>query len=675
MKKLYIILFSLFIFLIASNKVMAITEYRIYITGANSIVVKSVNSNTSMSDVSNYSSILSYSNGLLTLNEGYYFDFIDIRYGGATITSNDKKVYINTIGDITNDSNRDVTLDKLYSEPYISSFTPVMYYDYNGKKYIYSSICISGNITIKDSNINMSIVDSRAIQSIQNGNIYSGYGDISIINSTIVAEGGPYADTSKTIFIKDSNLTLTDEHGQGAALSSYYGTTKIENSIIKAEVSVNLYGDDGYIKDSSIEQNNNGMVVFGDSTIDNSYIKSLGIRVYNKNKTINVEFNDSTFDLTQMINIGYSRNSNNYNANLVLNDSNVNLGDDGLIDIVYASSLEMNNSEVNTSLIQSSTGQDSNYLKMNSGILTTNSIDIIGTIDLSNSTLNISEEGFINGNKKVSIKNMNDLNIKSIKGGSVDIDDTNVNLSGALIASDDVDISDSTINTHGTRVVGGFTLTDTYYKTLYLNDENTYSPFIVKGDVDIDNSRLIAVSDGTVPAVLVTGNVTLNEGSTFKDDNRKLLTTSNITVSNDNFLSSSSTYGNAEYVSLGDTVKSTTLNGNLSNYSETDGYYEVIVKVINGSWEDGTVEDSIVKVLLGDDPDAYLPTSMIANKGYKNGSWKVNDDGEYVYTFIKDAIVNPKTRVASLTGLLVISILLIVSLNNYKNNFSLFKNI
>lgn len=679
MKKLYIILFSLFIFLIASNKVMAITEYRIYVTGANSIRVQKGEGSTDFADTSDYSSVLSYSDGNLVLNEGYYFDYIDIGYNNLKITSNNKKVYVNVIGDIDNNSTRSVIIDKLYSEPYISSFTPVVYYTYNGRKYVYSSIMANGDITITDSNIDSRIINPLASSSIQNGSIFSNEGSITIINSNLIAEGGPYATSENTsLTIKNSTIEMLDEYNQGATIGAYKSPVYIEDSNIKSEVSVSLYG--GYIKNSTIEQERDGFLLLDDFVVENSHIKSIGARFYSPTKTINISLNDSTFELKEIANVGYTRHGSNNTvtictSHVTLNNSTITIGENGVVDIANSSSLTLNGSELNTPKVQSNGGTDASFLKLDLSTLVTNSITLNGSVDLTDSSLVMPKDGTIEALKLVSLYSIDDLNIKSIKGGSIDIDDTNFNLSGALIASGDVDISDSTINTHGTRVVGGFTLTDTYYKTLYLNDENTYSPFIVKGDVDIDNSRLIAVSDGTVPAVLVTGNVTLNEGSTFKDDNRKLLTTSNITVSNDNFLSSSSTYGNAEYVSVGDTVKSTTLNNVLTDYAETDGYYEITVKVINGSWEDGTVEDAIVKVLLGDEPDAYLPTSMIANQGYKKGSWKVNDDGEYVYTFIKDAIVNPKTGVASLTGLLVISIFLVVLLNKYKNSFSLFKNI
>ena len=674
MKRVFLVIFSIFIFFIISDKVLAITEYRVSVTGVNSITVKRVDSNSSTPSVSDYSSILSYSNGVLTLNEGYYFDFIDIGYNGLTITSNNKKVYINTIGDTTSNSNRGITLDKLYSESYVGSFTPVMYYTYNGRKYLYSAIEVSGNITIKDSNINISIVNSLADQSIQNGNIVSELGDITIENSTIIAEGGPYANSAKTVTAKNSNFNLLNSHDQGATFSSYFGITKIENCIINSDVSVVIYGDEGYIKDSSVVQNNNGFIVSGSATVDNTSVKSLGARIYNRSKTIDVVINNSTFDLKDTFNIGFYRNTSNYIANVILNDSNVTVGEDGTLDIAYSSSLEINNSDVLTPQITSTGGTDTTCLDLNSGTLTTDSIDISGVVDLSNSILNMSEDGLIKSGKELILNHMNDLNIKSIEGGEVNIDSTNVSLSGVLKAVGDVSIKDATINTRGTRVIGDFTISNTYYKTLYLNDENTYSPFIVDGDVDITNTRLIASSDGTVPSVLVTGNITLRD-STFKDNNDKILTVSDIEVSNNNFLSSSSIYGNSEYVSLGDTVKSTTLNGNLSNYSETDGYYEVTIKVVNGIWADGSDETITYKVLLGEDAESNLPNDMIPNKGYTKGDWKLVD-GEYVYTFVKKAIMdNPKTGVVSTLGLLLITLVAMFIYLYNKDKYSFFKKI
>ena len=656
MKKIIIFIFSLLSFLVFTSKVKAVDEYRVYINGANSIEVRKTtgNSSTNYQAVSNYSDILTYSNSVLTLNEGYYFDLISVRISGLTITSNNKHVYLNNIFDNnTSTSNlRNVTIDKLYSNDFVSDYTSLI--SMSSDK-LYSIIYISGNLTITDSNIDMHIVNPKAAGSYYNGDISTVLGDMYVENSTIVSEGGLCGGDGGTFTAKNSTFTATNEQGYGYVFGTFDGSAIIDNSTFNGTI---------------------GLALSGDATVTNSVFNLPFFNAYDVSTVPNITIKDCEMNITDSFDIGsYSEyNSQIYrnSANVTLDNTIVKVTNDKDIKIAHNSKLYLiNGSSLECHSIVDNHGTSDSLFSIENSEVKTDSIEIAGLINLSDSTITLSNSGVLSSGNTITLDNINDLSIKMIIGKDVSINSTNIVLSESLSSIDELEVIDSNLQTHGIRV-SNLTIEDSYLKTETLSTEKGFSPLIVMGVLDITNSRVIASSDGTVPAVLVSDNIVLNN-STFKDNNDKILDVTDVVVSTDNFIPTGYT-GNDGCVSAGDTVKTTTLNGVISNYAETAGYYEVTVKVVNGTWEDGTNEDTTVKVLLGDEPDAYLPTSMIANKGYKKGSWKL-DDGKYVYTFEKDSIINPKTGVASLTGLLIVSIFLIILLNKYKEKISVFKNI
>ena len=657
MKKIIMFMFSLLSFLVFTTEVKAIDEYRVYVNGANSITVRKTTGDTSndYQNVSDYSDILSYSDSVLTLNEGYYFDLISVRTSELTITSNNKHVYLNNIFDNnTSTTNlRNVTIDKLYSNDFVSDYTSLI--SMSSDK-LYSIIYVSGNLTITDSNIYMSIVNPKAEGSYYNGDISTVKGDMYIENSTIVSEGGLCGGDSGTFTAKNSTFTATNEQGYGYVFGTFDGTAIIDNSTFNGTI---------------------GLALSGDATVTNSVFNVPFFNAYDVSTVPNITIKDCEMNITDSFDIGsYSEyNSQIYrnSANVTLDNTIVKVTNDKDVKITHNSRLYLiNGSNLECHSIVDNHSTLDSLLSIENSEVKCDSIDIAGSIELSDSTITLSTDGRLSAGNSLSLDNISDLNIKKLFGREISIDSSNIVLSESLDSPEAVEVIDSNLQTHGIRV-GSLTVEDSFLKTETLSTEKGYSPLLVIGVLDITNSRVIASSDGTVPAVLVKNNIVLND-SIFKDENNNVLDVTDVVVSTDNFIPSGYS-GNSGYVFAGNIVKTTTLNGNISNYSETAGYYEVTVKVVNGTWEDGSVEDTTVKVLIGEDVDNYLPTSMIANKGYKSGSWKVNDDGEYGYTFVKDAIVNPKTGVASLTGLLFISMALIIVLNKHKNNFSLFKNI
>lgn len=244
----------------------------------------------------------------------------------------------------------------------------------------------------------------------------------------------------------------------------------------------------------------------------------------------------------------------------------------------------------------------------------------------------------------------------------------------------------STLTNSILSVVGGFrtkgelSLKDSYLYTKNSGKSNwysseTFSPLVVNGDLNIDNSRVIAESINNLPAVLVKGKIVLSEGS-FKDNKKHVLEVEKKTVTTDNFLynpDSISNFGNSTFVSENDEVLTAVLNGNISTYAETEGYYIVTFKVVNGTWSDKTTEDKLVKVLINEEiTDSTYPTGMIESEGFSEGSWEKTGDNEYTYTFIKsetneseedkktdeEKIENPKTGIDDYT--IVSSIFIVI---------------
>ena len=654
MRKSLIIIATLFTFFIFTNSVKAVDEYRVYINGANSITVRKTTGNTSndFQSVNNYSDILSYSNSVLTLNEGYYFDLISVRISGLTITSNNKHVYLNNIFDSnTSTSNlRNVTIDKLYSNDFVSDYTSLISMS-NDK--LYSIIYVSGNLTITDSNIDMHIVNSKAAGSYYNGGIGTAYADMYVENSTIVSEGGLCAGEGGTYTAKNSTFTATNEQGYGYIFGTFDGPAIIENSTFNGTL---------------------GLVLAGDATVTNSVFNLPFFNAYDVSDIPNITIKDCEMNITDSFEIGsYSEyNSQVYknSANVTLDNTIVKVTNDNDVKIAHNSRLYLiNGSNLECHSIVDNHSTLDSLLSIENSEVKTDSIDIAGSVEISDSTITLSSDGRLSAGNNLSLDNINDLNIKKLFGREISINSCNFILSESLDSPEAVEVIDSNLQTHGIRV-GSLTVEDSFLKTETLSTEKGYSPLLVTGVLDITNSRVIASSDGTVPAVLVRNNIVLND-STFKDENNNVLDVTDVVVSTDNFIPSGYS-GNSGFVFAGNTVKTTTLNGNISNYSETAGYYEVTVKVVNGTWSNGSSEDYILKVLLGDKVEDHLPTDMIANKGFTKGKWN-NVDGKYVYTFVEKSIINPKTGVASLTGLLVISIFLIVLLNKHKNDFSFFK--
>lgn len=653
MKKILTIIILLLPFLFI-GEVKAFDEYRVYLESSTSITVRKTTGDSSgdFTSVLDYSDILSYSNGKLTLNEGYYFDLISIRVGGVTITSNSKHVYLNSIFDSTRNSNRSVTIDKLNSDSFVSNYESLI--KMSSEK-LYSIIYVSGDLTITDSNINLSAINPK-VDGTFNGNIATENGNLYVDNSTIISEAGLCSGNQKTLTLKNSSFEAKNVNGQGYIFGTFDGPATIENCTITGTM---------------------GLVLSGDATVTNCILNIPDFIAYSVSSTPNITVKNTEMNLNNSFDLGMYSDYNSIistaNANVTLDNTKVKLNNKDVRLYMDSKLYLTNNSSLECDSIVEDHSNDNSLLSINNSELKTKSITLVGSIFFKDSKINIPTSGSIKGSNSITLDNINDLKLDHISSGDLTINSVNVDLAKSLITTGDVDINDSIFKSNGTRVSGNFTLDNSIYKTHYLNEEKTYSPFIVVGDVDISNSSFLSESDGTVPSILVKGDIDIKDSS-FKDNNKHVLDISEVQVSNSNFLSSNEIFGNASYVNVGDLVKTTTLNGELSNYSEISKHYEVVIKVVNGTWGNGTSDDITLKIVIGDEVEGYLPTDMIPNYGYTKGKWEKVDD-KYVYTFVKENVVNPKTGVISTLGLLIIISFLLTYLIKNKNRFSVFRRI
>ena len=328
-------------------------------------------------------------------------------------------------------------------------------------------------------------------------------------------------------------------------------------------------------------------------------------------------------------------------SDLYLENSDVSLGAGNNAYLSFSKNVNITDSEVYI------TGIDTGYGYINAGA----DININNSIFESNPS-----ESYLWGNvisivdSDVSIGSYINANVINVENSKLDVDKKSRNVYLNIKGTGDSKFINSNVKVNGvTRTSGSLILKDSYFYTENRSASDTYSSLIVSGDLDIENSRVIVSSTSIMPAVLVKGNINLSEDTVFKDNNKKELDIITTVVSESNFLynpSNLESLGNSYYVSSSDEVKTVSLNGVLSKYAETEGYYYVTLKVVNGKWNDNSTEDIRVKILLGEQFDENnLPTDMIANDGYQSGDWSTTGENELTYTFVEVPVVEKPEEV------------------------------
>lgn len=547
------LLFLLLTFFVGVGNVFALDEYQVEVSesGVNVYTYvteyEEVNNNgttetiatTSRKNITDYSSIIDYQDGVLTLKEGLHFSDI-VSHVNLTITSNDKPVYVNYMMSTKNENKLVLTNLDMKAYQIDKDDTGTI---------SYVSV---GVMDIINSKIDLSLLK---LNTANNNIIHSATADINISNSTIKIAGDVVA--VKNLTITDS--TIETLQGKDELSGTVYagGVLKIEGSDVDANCKV--WGvEDVFITNSSV----------------------------------------TTKKLSVTSEKGY--------LNIV--DSDIDAG----VGMQAEEGIFMRLSDVVVKEVIIST--KGNLQIENTNLRTEKGISAVKFVDIFDSVISIMGE---------------DATFEFGDG-----------VSGSTI-------SNSTINTScELESTGNLELIDSYI-TLKHNKEKSNSNIVVLGDLWISNSRIITESD-SLPAVLVTGKLDVKDITNIKDKDGNQLEIVKVKASSENFLKSleNNVTTNSIYINEGDEVSTFASNGELVKNLQTEGFFEVTLKVVNGTWSDGSTDDIFIKVLIGEEyVYENLPNGMVANDGYKDGEWKSEGNGVYVYTFVEDPeyVENPNT--------------------------------
>ncbi|MBQ7240892.1 MAG: hypothetical protein IJS56_05595 [Bacilli bacterium] len=259
------------------------------------------------------------------------------------------------------------------------------------------------------------------------------------------------------------------------------------------------------------------------------------------------------------------------------------------------------------------------------------------------------------------------FDILSIFSTLVTIENSDLDLSGAVFAIN-LSLTNSNLscesgpNARAVEVMG--------------YDGSTISALIAQ-DVTLVNSNFKAISLGDVPAILFGNNFTSDKSNfVMHNGSYNLLTLEEIDLEDDGFFANPNNYSvqyNLQLVGNAINVeKSLLLNGKASNVVISGETIEMTIKVVNGTWEDGSSEDKHVTMILGQIPDK----NMFKTKASKqNQELVIERTGDNEYSYVYKDIVNPKTGVSNVVFLLFSSIILFSGLFLCRKELSLFKNL
>ena len=284
MKRIGKFLVFLVISLIGINHVFAIDEYGLIINSSGSIIVRNAKTN---SNISTFDGLYSFSNDVLTLNENYYYAYIDTDRT-ITITSNDKKVYANFIK-----SRKSLIINDLDYESYLTEIPSNMI------RYHLSSDSSVKWYTILESQDDLTITSSKVYMHYDrpnyiNNELQSYTGSLRVTDSIIRVSDilvSNRENAEGSIFIEDSSILFNEEVGP-EILS--YNEISINNSIVEhlsrfastiLTINNSLINDNSHqniepyesqvnsinIKDSKLYLNT--CVAANDLTIDNSFLE------------------------------------------------------------------------------------------------------------------------------------------------------------------------------------------------------------------------------------------------------------------------------------------------------------------------------------------------------------------------------------------------------------------
>ena len=186
------------------------------------------------------------------------------------------------------------------------------------------------------------------------------------------------------------------------------------------------------------------------------------------------------------------------------------------------------------------------------------------------------------------------FDILSIVSALVTIENSDLDLSGAVFAQN-LSLTNSNLscesvpNARAVEVMG--------------YDGSTASA-LVAANLNLVNSNFKAVSLGDVPAVYIKDSITSNKNDfVMYNGSYNLLDFEEVDLEDDGFFANPNNYSNQyNYEGILDHSpggKSLLLNGKASNVVISGETIEMTIKVVNGTWEDGSTEDKHVTMILG----------------------------------------------------------------------------
>ena len=551
---------SIFIaFIIFIPNVKAIDELNIKIS-ANDLITVYDKDNNLIADTNTYKDKFTYSNGKLTFNEGYYFNYVEVDKP-VVVTSNSKKIYLNMLYVEGN-----ATIEKLNSESFISDGS----HEWDNETINETSIKMlthmhaKGTLNIIDSDIKLNVENNEF--STQNMiHIVDDY-DLTIKNSKIDIDGYLYTSNKKIITIENSEIrsrAVVTEMGEQES------TAKIE--IKNSELTAASYEiPASYISSMSPEFLLKPSISSYDIVIEDSTLNNVNVLSTNNITIKKCDNSLSLFIATNNLTIEDS-NLNVYTIfqsnNIILKNSNITTKDDNNI-IVSAENMKMNNSKIDIK-----------------GIITSPSIDM--------------EKSFIK------------------------------------IEADTLTFDGNVIDTASALIVYNLKMRNSDFIAI----SNTAVPaFILVNEIDIDKDNFILVDKNN--NILELKQVDLEEYGFFANPNNRPRQ-----MNEEFFLPNNITQA---YTGL--------YNNKASMYVSTSELITYTLKIKNGKWSDGTIEDKTVTLIKGDIPTKELFKSY-GIPGYDILTIKKTGDTEY--TFVYSKLENPKTGVKSLIIVFYLAIICI----------------
>ena len=570
---------SIFIaFIIFIPNVKAIEELNIIINESNVIELYN-NKHEEVTNDPAYTSAFTYSNDVLKLNEGYYFNYVYV-YNNVHVTSLNKKVYLNMLYGEGN-----MTINKLYSESYDTEDTFEWDFEWisqTEKRQLYTHFHAMGSFLIVNSNIKLTKTNNG--EPVQNIIHASNQNDLAISDSTIETDG--------IIYNNNGNIRIADSNVKAYVISLFNV--------------VSNYQDEPYIE---IE---NSHIIFKDYNLPDTVLTSEdGIVLQN---SINANY----------LYIIYSTLENA--KSIVANKASFTNLEAHIEGLISNSELELNNSK-----LQIDKGLSARDLILNDSNITTKPNEFV----------------FING-----------TNIK--------LDSSKIDIIG-LVFSDYINLNNSFLQVKSEEArIGERTL-------------NYYSPLIVK-NIKLNNSDFKAISNTEVPALILTGEIdTDKDNFVLVDANNNILELKEADLLEYGFIvnpNNSSIQTNAVILSSSNPAITQAYTGLYDNkasmYVSSSELMTYTLKIKNGKWADGTIEDKTVTLAKGDIPTKELFKSY-GIPGYDVLTIKKTGDTEY--TFIYSVLENPKTGVKSLIILFFISIIGLFLIIKKDKKTSFFKNI